>query len=734
MMKRVDDAVRSAGSRPRARVSFSTRVLIGLAAGLAAGLVFGELVAPLQVAADAFVRLLQMTVLPYVTVSIIANLGGLSYGQVRVGGLRVALVLGAIWAVTLGVVCLLPLTFPPIESASFFSAGGATAHEISFLELYIPTNPFHALANGIVPAVVLFSVVLGLALAGIENKAPLLTVLHSVADAIGRMARFIVRLTPCGIFAIAAHAAGTLDFAKLQRLEVFLIAYVVLALFLALWVLPGLVAAVTPIGARETLAAGRDALLTAFLVGDLFIVLPSLMEASANLVARRIDPATSARELPSSIVPLSFTFPHAGKLLSLSFVLFAGWYSDAAVPLLQYPRLVLSGVFAFFGSMNVAVPFLLDLFRIPADTFDLFLATGVVNARVGSLLAAVHTLAVALLGSAAITGAIRFDSGRIVRYLAVTAVLLLVAIVTLRVGFAAFLDLRTDGRAVVAAMQPLASPPVDARTVARVADVPPAERPGPTSILAGIRARGQMRVGIIDGAIPYTFRNDRGQLVGLDVEMAFNLARELEVTPAFVAMSLEELGDAVRSRAVDIVMSGARLTPLRAEAYAFSEPYLEETLAFVVPDEARGRFATWDAIRALGPIHLGMRDLPYYIHRVQERLPAARLETVANPSDVIARGGPYEAFVVPAERGSIMTMFNPAFSVVVPEGGTIRMPLAYPLAGDDPSWNRFVNAWVALKRHDGFIDRLYEHWVRGRAAAAPTPRWSVVRDVLHLVP
>ena len=30
------------------------------------------------------------------------------------------------------------------------------------------------------------------------------------------------------------------------------------------------------------------------------------------------------------IVPASFNFPHAGKLLSLSFVLFAGWFADAA--------------------------------------------------------------------------------------------------------------------------------------------------------------------------------------------------------------------------------------------------------------------------------------------------------------------------------------------------------------------------------------------------------------------
>ena len=63
------------------------------------------------------------------------------------------------------------------------------------------------------------------------------------------------------------------------------------------------------------------------------------------------------------------------------------------------------------------MPFLLDLFRIPADTFQLFLATGVVNARFGTLLAAVHTLTVALLGACA-DGRARCDggAGRLLRY------------------------------------------------------------------------------------------------------------------------------------------------------------------------------------------------------------------------------------------------------------------------------------------------------------------------------
>ena len=233
----------------------------------------------------------------------------------------------------------------------------------------------------------------------------------------------MTRLTPYGLFAIAANAAGTLGLEQLGRLQIYLVAYVAVALLVSLWVLPGLVAALTPIRARDVLGESRDSLITAFIAGDLFIVLPGLMQASRTLLDRLSPGDDEPGRLTEVIVPASFNFPHTGKLLSLSFVLFAGWFADALVPLSDYPQLALAGLVTFFGSLNAAVPFLLDQFRIPADTFQLFLATGVINSRVGSLVAAVHTLTVALLVACAVTGHLRWRRGPLLSYAGITAVL-----------------------------------------------------------------------------------------------------------------------------------------------------------------------------------------------------------------------------------------------------------------------------------------------------------------------
>src|SRR3954467_8492493 len=107
----------SVASRPKAPRSLSAKVAIGLIAGAAVGLFAGERASVLQVVADAYVKLLQMTVLPYVTVSIVGGLGALDATQARALGKRVGLILALLWAIALAAVLVFPLMFPPHQSA-----------------------------------------------------------------------------------------------------------------------------------------------------------------------------------------------------------------------------------------------------------------------------------------------------------------------------------------------------------------------------------------------------------------------------------------------------------------------------------------------------------------------------------------------------------------------------------------------------------------------------------------
>lgn len=710
------------------------KMVIALVLGGAVGLFGGELVAPLQIVADGYVKLLQMTVLPYLMVSLVSGLGGLSLAHARAMAWRVGGLLALLWAVALAAVFVFPLMFPPMQSASFFSTTLVDDPQpFDLVNLYIPSNPFNSMANNVVPAVVVFSIVIGVALIGVERKERLLEVLATLTAAMSRINSFVAGLTPYGLFAIMAVAAGTLRPEELARMRVYNVSYIAMSLLISLWVLPGLVATLTPVRYRDVLARTREPLITAFLTSNLFIVLPMLTDAVKGLLAEHRTEGDADQTLPGIIVPASFNFPHVGKLLSLSYVLFAGWFADTAVPVQDYLQLAVVGFFTLFGSLNIAIPYLLDLFRIPADTFQLFLAASVVNARFGTLIAAVHTVAIALLGTCAVTGLLRVSPRRLLRYAAVTLALVAATVVGVRAVLALTTEQTyTRDRAVLdmrigAGYQP--GTVFADETVA--APLPPVE----TSLLQRVRSRKAVRVGYFADNPPYAFTNARGEVVGLDIEMAYQLASDLGVQLELVPLSRAVLEGPLDATRCDILMAGIAVTPERAANMLFSASYLDETLALLVPDHRREAFASWGSIRSMGAVRIGVPPAAYLENRLRAQVPEAQLVRYNGLDDIFgtAQRVDAEAYLATAERGSIWTLLHPEYSVVVPRPGRFAAPLAYAVAGRDLRLAEFVTAWVELKRKDGTIGGLFDRWILGRASEASAPRWSVIRDVLHWV-
>lgn len=234
------------------RLTLGTQVVLALVIGLAVGLFFGEYVAFLKDIGRAFILLLQMTVLPYITLSLITGLGQLTYDDVKQLVLKAGTVLVFSWGLAIAVILVMPLAFPVWESASFFSTSLVEQPEkVNYLQLFIPANPFYSFANNIVPAVVLFSIALGLGLIGINDKHGLLDHLRILNRAMMNVTQFVSKLMPIGVLAIVASAAGTLGLEELERLQVYLLTYCVMALLLTLWVLPAMITSLTPLTYRQ---------------------------------------------------------------------------------------------------------------------------------------------------------------------------------------------------------------------------------------------------------------------------------------------------------------------------------------------------------------------------------------------------------------------------------------------------------------------------------------------------
>ena len=345
-------------------MGLSARIFTGLGAGILTGLFFGELVADLKIIGDIFISLLQVTILPYIIVSLIAGFGRMEMAQARRLAVRGSLVLLAIWGLALVIIFVGAWAFPDLDTAAFFSS--ARTHEpvaTNLLELYVPANVFYSLSENMVPAVVVFSILMGVAFISVEDKSAVLPIFDGLAAALGKINAAMVQLTPYGIFAIAAAAAGTMTIEEVSRVQVYLVTYIALASLITLWIFPGLVAALSGISFREVLSTFKDTLVMAFATGNQFVVLPQIAENCKTLLRRHQLDGKDVESAIDIIVPVSFNFPSLGKLLVLLFVLFAAWFTDTDLDSGDRLILAFSGLFSLFGSINVAVPYLLEHVR-----------------------------------------------------------------------------------------------------------------------------------------------------------------------------------------------------------------------------------------------------------------------------------------------------------------------------------------------------------------------------------
>jgi proton glutamate symport protein len=713
-------------------MSLATKILIGFILGVASGIFCGELITPVGIVGDAFIRLLQMSVLPYIVVSLVLGLGRLSPSEALILFKRAGVLLLVLWIVALAFVLVMPLAYPDWQSGSFFSTSMVEpSRELGLIELFIPANPFNSLAEGIVPAVVLFSIALGVGLMKVEKKEPIIDALKVISKVLSLVTKFVIRFAPLGVFAITARAAGTIDKSQVQGLEVYFLVYLLFWLILGIWLLPMLTASLVPLKYREIMGIARDALITAFATGSVFVVLPILAERSKELVKRVAPESKNAPSIVDVLIPLGYTFPGPGTLLILGFIQFAAWTSGSPITNPQLPEFLSSGFFSLFGSTMVAVPFMLDLLHIPADMFQMYIVSDVFTGRFGMLISGIFMLNWSVLGACAVVGAIKVQKRKLIRLSLLTLTMVFVGVITLRMffGYAMSREYSMDKKFL---NRELLMPSTEQASQLKINDLKPANKKFP-SLLDRICSRGVIRVGYFKESIPFAFRNSSGQLVGHDIDLAHILASDLGVRLELVPIQHSQMVDLLSNGDIDIA-TGIVITPERAIKISFTDPYIDKTLAFVVPDHRRNKFSKKNLAQSRKGLVIAVPNLPLLEKKISHYLKDPKIVIVESPQKFFeSKDVSYDALLLSAEAGSAWTLIYPSYSVVVPQPDIVRMPVAFPLASGNDNLRVFLNTWLDIKQRDKTLEKLYNYWVLGKERKDAVPRWSVIRNVLHWV-
>jgi ABC-type amino acid transport substrate-binding protein len=491
---------------------------------------------------------------------------------------------------------------------------------------------------------------------------------------------------------------------------------------------PALVVSLTPFRYREVLGRSRSALLTALATGKMFAVLPMIISDVRELLIAHKVPEAEAKATADVLVPLAYPFPNAGKFLAILFIPSAAWFIGQPFELEDYPLLLSAGLLSFFGNPVAATLFLLGMFRMPADLLALFLLAGIWGARVGDVLGVMHLTVFSLLTSSSERGWLRLNRKKGVVWLAASVIATGAALWANH----ALVSLSVAGEPPpinrVVAMQPFFEGG-GVRTSEAAGPNPSPLLPGET-VLERIIRTGELRVGFEADNPPFSFENGSGMLVGLEVDLAHRLAVEFGAELHLIPYEIGSLDAIFATDQFDLAIGGLASTVQESEDYLESDSYLELNAAFVVRDHRVDEFASIGQLRTMDRLSLAYVEGGVLVRTGRHRI--SGVEATAIPSEDVflqSAESEYNALMTTAETGAILTMIHPEYSVVIPEGFRVRVPVVMAVANDD-DFAASVNRFLRIKRADGTIESLYEHWILGESETAKGRRWSVLKDVL----
>ena len=283
------------------KLSLNTQIFVGALAGIC----FGLLMATHKDVAAAhtgiylsgliggvFIDLLKMVMVPLVFTSIVVGIANLrAHHQIH----RVWITTLIFSAVTMTLSVIIGIT-----SANLFTPGkglnlemfhdaihGVSAVQMTlgeFLAKFLNSlfmNPFAALAQGNIIAIVMFSLFMGIALVvGGERYRNVLNLLQELFELSLRIVSWIMVIAPIGIMALLAKLMATQDAALLGTLLKFVVVILGTTLFHGLIVLPLILYIVTRMSPLKFFRGAREALVTAFATSSSSATMPVTMRCT----------------------------------------------------------------------------------------------------------------------------------------------------------------------------------------------------------------------------------------------------------------------------------------------------------------------------------------------------------------------------------------------------------------------------------------------------------------------
>jgi polar amino acid transport system substrate-binding protein len=253
------------------------------------------------------------------------------------------------------------------------------------------------------------------------------------------------------------------------------------------------------------------------------------------------------------------------------------------------------------------------------------------------------------------------------------------------------------------------------------------------STLEGILQRGELRIGLEAGYIPFemidkrsglrqkelghgNFRHKTRQLslIGFDIDIGIEMAKALGVKPVFVDTFWPSIIPALNLGRFDVIFGGMSVTEKRKEKVAFANPFMIVGQTILLNAKHKG---TVKSYKDLNDRKFTIVSKPGTTgeEAVQNMMPKATYETVDTENEGAIRvlEGKADAFVYDFPFNAVFNSMNPSDKIIFLDKPFTKEPIAWAIRKNDPNFMKFLNEFLVGIKADGRFDKMVDKWFKG---------------------
>jgi polar amino acid transport system substrate-binding protein len=237
-----------------------------------------------------------------------------------------------------------------------------------------------------------------------------------------------------------------------------------------------------------------------------------------------------------------------------------------------------------------------------------------------------------------------------------------------------------------------------------------------TPVMDRIQDRGALVLGTAGDMAPLNMTSKEGKVIGVEIDLARDLATAMGVELQIETMPFGELLGALEAGKVDIVMSGMTMTPKRNTKVAFVGPYMRSGKALLTKSESIARAKDFSEVND-GGLKLTALSGSTSESVIQALAPKAQLASATSYDAAIAMvlNDEVDAMVADYTICVVALLRHPNAGLISVIAPVTYEPLGIALPPNDPLLVNFVENQLGNFEASGRLERINKRWLSNSA-------------------